>query len=411
MHNDDVALARGNTIASWEGLMLRIPLLLLIAVTLSGCAALTSVWWSTDLPAKGDSGSRAVHLDAKQRLALAKGGDVPAVCAEPSPDALSAFASAIGLGIVLPNQASASLAQALQETSASIGLRTQSITLMRDSMYRLCEAYFNRAINQPQMVSLLARSQDLTVTVLAIEQLTGAVVANQVGLGGTANASASANLVGNQQLLDAARANQAAREADQKAAQADLDKKLADKKTATDDLAAVQDKLRAIPPPSDDEKAKLQAQEKDLTTTLTNATSAAASAQKLVDTTTAQVAEAARNVEVTQNNRTAALTQATATASGSVTFGNARQTMLSDGAVEKVATAVKGIVDAAMTKSYTEDNCFALLSGAHFRDEASKPEHKKTVSDFTDAVLSYCKQFIDTKTKELVAKDATKSTR
>jgi hypothetical protein len=375
--------------------------LLLTAALFSGGASLTSVWWSTDLPAKGDGNGRAIHLDAKQRLALASAGEVPKVCAEPSPDALSAFASAIGLGVTLPNQASASLAQALQETSASIGLRTQSITLMRDSMYRLCEAYFNRAINQPQMVSLLARSQDLTVTVLAIEQLTGAVVANQVGLGGNANASASANLVGNQQLLDAARANQAAREADQTAVLADLDKKKAEQKRISDDLASIQSKLDATPPPNDSDKTQLEAQKTKLANDLSAATTATSTAQTLADTTAAQVAEAKKNVEVIQNNRSAALTQATASASGSVVFANPRQTTLSDSAVEKVAAAVKGIVDSAMTKSYTEDNCFALLSGAHFRDTAAKQQENKTVNDFTDAVLNYCKQFVDAKAKEL----------
>jgi hypothetical protein len=82
--------------------------LLLAVPLLSGGARLTSVWWSTDLPGEGASAGKAVRLDAKQRLAFSSGGDIPKVCAEPSPDALSAFASAIGAGIILPNQASAS---------------------------------------------------------------------------------------------------------------------------------------------------------------------------------------------------------------------------------------------------------------------------------------------------------------
>jgi hypothetical protein len=386
--------------------------LLVVMPLLSGCAGLTSVWWSTETPGQGDVGGRAIHLDAKQRLAITSGGEIPKVCAEPSPDALSAFASAIGAGVTLPNQASASFAQALQETSGSIGLRTQSITLMRDSMYRLCEAYFNRAINQPQMVSLLARSQDLTVTILAIEQLTGAVVASQVGLGGTANASASANLVGNQQLLDAARANQTAREADLTAAKADLQKKQAEQTRVKGELDAVNTKLGASPAPTGDDKTQLDGQKAKLEKDLGDAKTAADAAQKAVDRAGVQVADATKNVEVTQNNRAAALTQATAAASGSVTFSNARQTTLSDAAVEKVAAAVRGIVDVAMTKSYTEDNCFALLSalrsartGENTRTNIAKTsEGVDTKAEaFTEQVLNYCQKFVEVREKQLGA--------
>ncbi len=76
---------------------------------------------------------------------------------------------------------------------------------MRDSLYRICEAYSNGAIDQIQLVRFMSRSQDLTAVVLAIEQLTEAVAASQVILTGTAGAGASASLLANQQLLDAAR--------------------------------------------------------------------------------------------------------------------------------------------------------------------------------------------------------------
>lgn len=151
---------------------------------------------STDLPSTKGSGATAIHIDAKQRIVLAKPGFA---CAEPSPDALSAYASSMELGIALPDQASASFAQALQESSASIGLRTQAITLMRDALYRICEVSYNDRLNQPQVMALLARTQDLTLAVLAVEQLTGAVTAEQVALGGSANAAASAGLSTNQQ--------------------------------------------------------------------------------------------------------------------------------------------------------------------------------------------------------------------
>jgi len=76
------------------------------------------------------------------------------VCTEPSPDALSAFASAIGAGASVPTQGAASASGALHEAAASIGLRTQSITLMRDSLYRLCEAYYNGQLSKAQVMLL-----------------------------------------------------------------------------------------------------------------------------------------------------------------------------------------------------------------------------------------------------------------
>ena len=82
----------------------------------------------------------AIHLDAQQRLVLAT---ARGYCAEPSPDAMSAYASSIGLGLRVSPTTAASAAEALQSYAGSIGLRTQSITLMRDALYRMCEASNN----------------------------------------------------------------------------------------------------------------------------------------------------------------------------------------------------------------------------------------------------------------------------
>lgn len=159
----------------------------------------------TELPGEGI----AIHLDAPQRVVYAnKAG---AVCAEPSPDALQAYAASLGASFSAPSRESAALATAFSENSASIGLRTQSITLMRDALYRICEAEHNKAISHGDTVLLLERSQDLTLGVLAIEQLTGAVVARQAILTTGANADASANVNNTQAALDAARKDEAAK--------------------------------------------------------------------------------------------------------------------------------------------------------------------------------------------------------
>ena len=175
------------------------------AAAVVGCANMSTISRRTELPGEGI----AIHLDAPQRVVFAnKDG---AVCAEPSPDALQAYAASLGASFSAPNKESAALATAFSENSASIGLRTQSITLMRDALYRICEAEHNKAIGHGDTVLLLERSQDLTLGVLAIEQLTGAVVARQAILTTGANADVSTNVNNTQAALDAARRDETAK--------------------------------------------------------------------------------------------------------------------------------------------------------------------------------------------------------
>ena len=122
-------------------------------------------------------------------------------CAEPSPDALSAFAASFGGGLAAADAGSASFAGALSEGAGSIGLRTQTITLLRDSLFRVCEAGYNKQIGPLMVAQLHERFQDVTVALLAIEQLTGAVVAQQVLLTGRANANAAAAVLDAERYL------------------------------------------------------------------------------------------------------------------------------------------------------------------------------------------------------------------
>ena len=137
--------------------------------------------------------AKAVHLDIQQRLMVMNGLGV--YCAEPSPDGLAAYAAAIGLSASNPANNAIAAAGNGGSNAASIGLRTQSITLMRDAMYRVCEAYANGQIGKAQVATLLGRSQDLTAVILAVEQLTGPIAAEQVALTTTTDAAASASLI------------------------------------------------------------------------------------------------------------------------------------------------------------------------------------------------------------------------
>ncbi len=146
---------------------------LIIAVFFSGCAQLNTV--ARDFNVNEGTGQL---IDAKQRaIIVVKRKDIneTVVCAEPSPDALSAYAMQMGLEGSIPSQGALKLATASQESSAYIGLRTQSIQLLRDAMYRNCEAYANGAIDQVQYGIATRRHQRSMVALLAIEQLTGAI--------------------------------------------------------------------------------------------------------------------------------------------------------------------------------------------------------------------------------------------
>ena len=104
------------------------------------------------------------------------------VCAEPSPDALQSTAQALG------GEASAEALDAVFKafykrsgTQEYVGLRTQTIQLLRDAYFRLCEAFMNDGIDAIAYDVLQRRFQSQIVALLAVEQLTGAVVAGRRG--------------------------------------------------------------------------------------------------------------------------------------------------------------------------------------------------------------------------------------
>ncbi|HBP87145.1 MAG TPA: hypothetical protein DD706_05550 [Nitrospiraceae bacterium] len=165
---------------------------LVLFMATSGCG-----WWNTAYRDFNiDDGSGAM-VDIKQRAVVAstirekieenKAGQLTTttnsqtrVCAEPSPDALSAYAAEIAGKVDVAGKAGAELAAAMQENSSFVGLRTQSIQLLRDSFYRLCEGYMNGALDKLDYDLLMRRNQKYMVALLGIEQLTGTIRAPTV---------------------------------------------------------------------------------------------------------------------------------------------------------------------------------------------------------------------------------------
>ena len=150
-------------------------------VALAGCGNLNSI----HRPLHTASGTGAL-IDAKQRAIVVgervdvNGNRRYVACAEPSPDAMSAYAAEFAGELAMSplgsdgTNRSAAVKGALQEAAAFIGMRTPSIQLLRDAMYRTCEAYANGSIDKGQYELAMRRYQRYTVAMMAIEQLTQA---------------------------------------------------------------------------------------------------------------------------------------------------------------------------------------------------------------------------------------------
>lgn len=152
-------------------------LAVLILTFSAGCAEQASLYHLRPL-APGQTSALTVdamqrstyftHVDSRMRL-----------CAEAAPDAFSAFSASasadVGLdGLGGPStNAQARAALAISQAAGTIE-RTQTINLLRESMYRTCERYLSGALDRASFVVQAARDQRSMVTVLAIEQLTRA---------------------------------------------------------------------------------------------------------------------------------------------------------------------------------------------------------------------------------------------
>jgi hypothetical protein len=116
-------------------------------------------------------------LDAQQRVILVthhggSDGTRRIVCAEPSPDTMSAIAAAApaagGNGEVQAN-----LSYAVSQSAASIGIRTPTIQLLRDGLYRACEGYLNGVLDKTAYEIILRNYDRIMVALLAIDAAGG----------------------------------------------------------------------------------------------------------------------------------------------------------------------------------------------------------------------------------------------
>lgn len=126
-------------------------------------------------------------------------------CAEPSPDVFTVVAQALSASGTFGKSADpASIQAALNaafssaEQGSSIP-RTQTINMLRELMYRTCERYLSGGITSLELPLQAIRDQRLMVSILAIEQLTGAITPRPVVI--NAGSGASSGSAGDQAVL------------------------------------------------------------------------------------------------------------------------------------------------------------------------------------------------------------------
>lgn len=320
---------------------------------LSGCANAALTTFNKDQTYSG-SGDHATFMDAKQRVLISNVKTIESTanhsketirrfCAEPSPDALSAIAASMGLNLSVPNKGDLGYSQAFTEGAASIGLRTQSIQILRDITYRDCEAFINGGLTAFGLETLQRRFQSTLVAVLAIEQLTEMAKAPAVSLSGQAKGIDADALAAAIKLVDTAEAAANAAKVAHETAEAAS----ATAQKAFDDFAPT---VNDNPKPTEADKAKYK--------TLEN------SAKDLSAKTIVAKAENEKRQKDLTDARALRMAATSAGRSGSINAiiaPDPGQKSLDAASVEHVSNAVSEIVKNTLSLGFGREFCPTLF--------------------------------------------------
>lgn len=349
---------------------MRVHTLIVACLSVAGCAEINSIHRSYDAESAPAS---ILSVDAKQRNILIAPAlnekDRAIICAEPNPDFASVLASSLSGSLGIGDK-SAQIASALAETGTSIGLRTQSIQLLRDAMYRLCEGYAAGGLTQADFTNLHQRYQSAMIAILAIEQLTGYARPTSIVIGANADASSNDGLAIAQKQLDAAREAQVA--ADQKL----VDAKKADQDAGTAVTAKENDVKQA-------DSAKKPALELELAK-LKEKKTATDAALKLAEKS---AKEAAENVAAKQDARAKALA-ITASAQGfGVPIQVVERTPPDVASTQYIATSVVSILNKTLDQDWVRQHCLNIM-----RPGGSDPSIDQDIRDLCIAYMKMEKQ-------------------
>lgn len=173
-----------------------------LTTTLISCAP------TGEIHRKFDADSTSLSIDARQRLVLSVDRDGKRIiCAEPSPDMFAVLAASGSLSgnanatIDAPSRrgrrgpgiagadpvrynfdgaAGIETSRSSTETGTQFTNRSQTIQLLRDGMYRACEAYMNGAIGQAEYRTILSKQDDMLLNLIAVEHLGNAEKGDEI---------------------------------------------------------------------------------------------------------------------------------------------------------------------------------------------------------------------------------------
>jgi hypothetical protein len=197
--------------------MRRIELLLILCAlaTTPGCKSVINK------PKAIGGSSMAIAVDARQRFLVSKQGmdpDDPSfqlqkICLEPSPDVFSVLSSALEGSAKYMDKASLNFSATFAESAATIGLRTETIQLLRDSMYRICELALNGDLDKGTASRLHDSYQRSMVTLAAVAALTDAARPVQIALTSRATITRGALMAELKKQLDEEKKSRAEKQA------------------------------------------------------------------------------------------------------------------------------------------------------------------------------------------------------
>jgi hypothetical protein len=120
--------------------------------------------------------NESLLMDAKQRIVISTTrNDQHVICAEPVPDVVSSVNTDFGfdanIGPALSRAGAADIGRTADETVTNLGKRTQSVQLLRDGLYRACEAYVNGLLDEEDYRRILVNYDEILVALTAIDAL------------------------------------------------------------------------------------------------------------------------------------------------------------------------------------------------------------------------------------------------
>lgn len=320
----------------------------------------------------------AVFVDAKQRgiyqveanravVDDKKVVNFKGICAEPSPDAISSLATALGVELSVPEKGKLGVSNSISEAVGNIGMRTAAIQALRDMMYRNCEAYALGAVSEMGLETLQRRFQTTMVAILAIEQLTGAVKAPAITLTGESSlgdADAIIELTNKSEV--ALQAYENAKDAE-KPLKKDLDEKKA-KHDETDGKIKKDkeeyDRIKDKTPPLTPEETKLKTEYEKLVVALPAEKSAMDEADKAYKASQTTTEKKKQAYDAIESARLAALTAGGKTSTSADIKLATNSPTISDETASHISTAVVEIVKESLDVNFGKEVCTTLI-GQH----------------------------------------------